>query len=60
MKYSLCFPGQGAQEVGMGRALYQTFPSARDVFAEADDALSMKLTSVIFEGPEEELRRTPL
>ena len=58
MKYSLCFPGQGAQEVGMGRALCEAFPSAKDVFAEADDALSMKLTRVIFEGPEEELRRT--
>jgi [acyl-carrier-protein] S-malonyltransferase len=44
----------------MGRALCQAFPSARDVFAEADDALSMKLTSVIFEGPEEELRRTAI
>ena len=40
MKYALCFPGQGAQEVGMGKALYEAFPSARAVFDEADDALS--------------------
>ena len=60
MNYALCFPGQGAQEVGMGKALYESFPSAKDVFDEADDALSMKLTGVIFEGPEEELRRTAI
>jgi [acyl-carrier-protein] S-malonyltransferase len=42
----------------MGKALYESFQSARDVFGEADDALSMKLTQVIFEGPDEELKRT--
>jgi [acyl-carrier-protein] S-malonyltransferase len=44
----------------MGKALYESFPSARDVFGEADDALSLRLTRVIFEGPEEELRRTAM
>ena len=58
MNYALCFPGQGAQEVGMGKVLYETFGSAKEVFDEADDALSMKLSRVIFEGPDEELRRT--
>ena len=58
MKYALCFPGQGAQEVGMGKALYEAFGSAKEVFDEADDALSMKLTRIIFEGPDEELKRT--
>jgi [acyl-carrier-protein] S-malonyltransferase len=56
--YAFCFPGQGAQEVGMGKALYEVFPSAKDVFDEADDALSFNLTRAIFEGPDEELRRT--
>jgi [acyl-carrier-protein] S-malonyltransferase len=42
----------------MGKALYEAFPSARDVFGEADDALSFDLTRVIFEGPDEELKRT--
>ena len=58
MKYALCFPGQGAQEVGMGKALYEAFPSARAVFDEADDALSAHLTKLIFEGPEGELTLT--
>ncbi|MDR1379367.1 MAG: ACP S-malonyltransferase [Synergistaceae bacterium] len=58
LSYALCFPGQGAQEVGMGKALYESFPSAKEIFDEADDALSFHLARVIFEGPEEELRRT--
>ncbi len=43
MKYSLCFPGQGSQSVGMGRELYDSFKSAREIFAEADDSLSFHL-----------------
>jgi [acyl-carrier-protein] S-malonyltransferase len=44
----------------MGRALYESFPSAKDVFDEADDALSLKITQTIFEGPDEELKRTAI
>ena len=58
MKYALCFPGQGAQEVGMGKALYEAFPSAKAVFDEADDALSQHLSRLIFEGPDETLKLT--
>ncbi|MDR2137733.1 MAG: ACP S-malonyltransferase [Synergistaceae bacterium] len=58
MKYALCFPGQGVQEVGMGKVLYDSFPSAKEVFDEADDALSFRLAWTVFEGPEEALRRT--
>ena len=58
MKYSLCFPGQGSQVVGMGRELYDSFKSAREIFDEADDSLSCHLTRLIFEGPENELTLT--
>jgi [acyl-carrier-protein] S-malonyltransferase len=52
------FPGQGSQYVGMGRAMADAFPAARAALAEADEALGRKLTGLLFEGPEEELRLT--
>ena len=52
------FPGQGAQQVGMGRDLYEQWPQAAAVFDEADAALGRDLSRIIFEGPEEELRQT--
>lgn len=55
---ALLFPGQGAQEVGMGYASYQRFPSAKATFEEADEALGYSLSTLIFEGPEEELKLT--
>ena len=52
------FPGQGAQVVGMGYELYKTNAAARAVFDEVDDALSQKLSDIIFNGPMEELTLT--
>lgn len=57
-KYALCFPGQGSQSVGMGRGIYEAFPCAKDVFDEADDALSFHMTRLMFEGPADELTLT--
>ena len=52
------FPGQGSQKIGMGRDLAETFPAARDVFNEVDDALDEKLSALIFEGSDDDLRLT--
>jgi [acyl-carrier-protein] S-malonyltransferase len=52
------FPGQGAQKVGMGRALADAFPICRDTFAEADAALGEPLSALCFDGPEERLLLT--
>lgn len=58
MKRALVFPGQGSQSVGMGRGLAETFSAARDLFEEVDEALSQRLSRLMFEGPESELTLT--
>jgi len=52
------FPGQGSQTVGMGRAFYESSSGAKRVFEEANDALGVDLTRVMFEGPEADLALT--
>jgi [acyl-carrier-protein] S-malonyltransferase len=57
-KLALLFPGQGSQHAGMGKALAEAFPVARDAFDQADQALGFPLSRLCFEGPEEELKLT--
>jgi [acyl-carrier-protein] S-malonyltransferase len=58
MKRAFIFPGQGSQSVGMGKALADAFPQAKAVFDEVDQALSQKLSALMWEGPAEELTLT--
>lgn len=58
MKRAFIFPGQGSQAVGMGKALSEAFPAARQVFEEVDAALGQNLSRLMFEGPSDELTLT--
>jgi [acyl-carrier-protein] S-malonyltransferase len=58
MSLAFLFPGQGSQAVGMGAALAEAFPSARQVFEEVDDALGQKLSKLMREGPDADLTLT--
>ncbi len=54
------FPGQGSQEVGMGKALADAFPICRETFEEADAALGLPLSAMMFDGPAERLALTEI
>jgi [acyl-carrier-protein] S-malonyltransferase len=58
VQQAFVFPGQGSQAVGMGKALAEAFPTAREVFGEVDEALGQHLTRLMFEGPEDQLTLT--
>jgi [acyl-carrier-protein] S-malonyltransferase len=58
MNRAFVFPGQASQAVGMGAGLATAFPAARELFEEVDDALSQRLSKLMFEGPEDELTLT--
>ena len=57
-KIAFVFPGQGSQYVGMGKQLYDTSPAARRIFDQADATLGFSLSTLCFEGPQEELDDT--
>jgi [acyl-carrier-protein] S-malonyltransferase len=58
MNRAFVFPGQASQVVGMGAELATAFPAARELFEEVDDALSQRLSKLMFEGPEDQLTLT--
>jgi [acyl-carrier-protein] S-malonyltransferase len=57
-KIAFLFPGQGSQSAGMGRGLAEQYPAARRVFEEADEILGFPISTLCFEGPDDELRKT--
>ncbi len=56
--FSVIFPGQGSQIVGMGKVFYDKYEIVKKLFIEADDALNISLSKIILEGPKEELNLT--
>lgn len=58
MNRAFLFPGQGAQTIGMGQALAQAYPGAKAIFDEVDDALGEKLSTLIWEGEQDQLTLT--
>lgn len=57
-KLAFIFPGQGAQYIGMGRDFYEQIKESKQIFDEANDTLKMDLSGLIFNGSEEDLRKT--
>ena len=56
--FSVIFPGQGSQIVGMGKELYDKYDLVKNLFDKADDALNYSISKIILEGPKEELDLT--
>ena len=57
-KFAYIFPGQGSQSVGMGKDLYDNFEVAKSIFTQADEILGKSISTMCFEGPDEDLKQT--
>ena len=55
---ALLFPGQGSQQVGMGKEIYDNVSIVKEIFHEADESLKYNLSKIILEGPTEKLQLT--
>lgn len=58
MRVAFMFPGQGSQDIGMGKSFYDAYPEIKEMFQEADDVLNFPLSDIMFNGPKETLTAT--
>lgn len=58
MKHAYVFPGQGSQAVGMGKDIYDNVPEAKELFEKANEILGFRITDLMFEGTEDDLKQT--
>ena len=56
--FSLIFPGQGSQTIGMGKEFYDKYELVKNLFKQADDVLGIQLSKIILEGPKDQLDLT--